>query len=176
MYTNDSEATSALMSYIWKLLRVNLGWKQSDYNMVPVVPVAQQPEVMMSGKPFLVYGSATAPPRHLYALRGESVSVIIYSTDVDEVTTVSRLLTDTFERQDEAASDVNSWLDKEQALQLAADPTWVRRNISFGTISSALVQNAVPSEQEGGYYSALLILECKYVSGHLAVTNGFSTL
>jgi hypothetical protein len=164
MTYKESNAAYALRSYVWKLLRVNLGWDQNDYGLVPIITLAQQPEVMQSGKPFLVYGSAFYSPNHLYALRGESISFNIFSTDVDEANTIANLLMDTFERQDESASDVNDWIDLER--ENGKD-----RNVSFATINAVLVEKAVPSDDEGGFVSALVMLDTKYTSERTPVTQ-----
>lgn len=166
----DKNATYALNSYVWKLLEANLGWEKSSYKgATPIIPTAQQPELMETGNTFLVYGSAVHPAEHLYALRRESVSYVIYGPSSTEVNKVINLLVDTFERQDEAAADVNDWLDAE------AEGRGYARNISFGTIREVLTERAEPADEEGGYVAGTIMLELKYtVNNQTVVTSGFT--
>jgi hypothetical protein len=164
MSYTESNASYALRSYVWKLLRQNLGWTEFDNGLIPIITTQQQPEAMEAGRPFLVYGSAIHQPGHLYALRTEAISYTIYATDIDEANTVANLLADTFERQDEAAADVNEWIDLERQHGKF-------RNVSFGTITAVLVEKAVPTDQEGGFYAATVMLQAKYTSNRTPVTQ-----
>jgi hypothetical protein len=167
---NEGVAVYGLNSYTWKLLRENLGWKSDDYmSGVPIIPSAQQPELMETGKPFIVYGGAVRPPGHLYVHREESVAYNVYGTSSTQVNKVVSLLAETFVRQDESAADVNEWLDKE------AVGRGYSRNVSFTTIRAVLSERAEPSDEEGGYVSGYVLLEYKYVAGDTGiVTSGFT--
>lgn len=171
MYTDrDKNATYALNSYVWKLVEANLGWEKSDYKgAAPIIPSQQQPEFMEIGKPFIVYGSAIQPAGHLYALRTESVSYNVYGTGHTEVNAVINLLAETFDRQDEAAADVNEWLAIEGPHRPAG-----KRAVSFGSIRTVMSERAEPSDEEGGFVAGFIMLEVKYTSIPTAQTNGFS--
>lgn len=158
MTYKSKSAVYALNSYTWKLLQVNLGWE--DYNGVPpIIPTAQQPEMLASGKAFIVYGSAMHPPDHLYALNTEAVSYLIYAPTSTEANNVASLFYETFKRQDDAATDVNDWLAKESATR-----TGGHRGVNFATIRSIMIEKAEPADEEGGFVSALVMLETKYVT------------
>ncbi len=153
MVYKDRNAVYALNSYLWKLLEANLGLTTADYQGAkPIIPASQQPELMTFGKPFVVYGSAVHAAQHLYALRSESVAYNIYSTSVTEANKIANLLVDCFERQDEAADDVNVWLGTEGN----------DRGISFATVKLSMVERAEPADEEGGFVSSLVLLEVKY--------------
>lgn len=161
-----NNAAYALNSYIWKLLEANLEWNKESYNgLVPIVPLAQQPELMQSGKPFLVYGSTDHPAGHLYALKSIGVAYTIYATTVNEANTIATLLVDTFERQDEAADDVNAWLNTEAAGRGSS------RGISFGTIKTNMAQKAEPADEEGGYVASFVLLEARYTAPNNTLTT-----
>lgn len=163
MVYEDKNANYALNSYVWKLLEANLEWDKADYEgATPIIPLAQQPELMQPGKPFLVYGSARHPSGHLYSLVKEAVSYTIYATSVAEVNRVANLLAETFERQDIAAIDVNEWLVAEGS----------NRGVHFGSIKTTIVEKAEPAEEEGGFYTGLVMLECVYtVDEHTIITS-----
>ena len=156
-------AVYALNSYTWQVLKANLGW--TEYGGTPlIIPDAQQPELMQSGKPFIVYGSAFQPAMHLYALNTESIAYSIYAPSGDNqpgsttANNVANLLYEVFKRQDDAAADVNAWLAKE-----AETRTGGHRGITFGTVRTVMVEKAEAADQEGGFVSALVMLEARYV-------------
>lgn len=167
---DNKNATYALNSYLWKLLEANLGWKKSDYEgKTPIVPIAQQPEMLQSAKPFIVYGSARHPSTDLYALVKGAVSYNIYSTSSTEADKIAGLIATAFARQDEAADDVNGWLAAEAVGRGKS------RDVAFGTIRTVMVNNAEPADEEGGFVSALVMLEIKYTEqNNSLVTTGFT--
>lgn len=167
----DRNAAYALNSYTWKLLEANLGWAKTDYQGAePIIPIAQQPEFMELGLPFLVYGSSIQPATHLYALRTESLSYTIYAPTTTEVNRIINLLAEVYDRQDEAADDVNSWLAVEAPTR-AGD----RRQVTFGSVRTVMSERATPADEEGGFVSGFILLEMKYVPEATTVqTSGFT--
>lgn len=146
MTWKGKSAVYALNKYTWALLKENLGW--TEFQGVPrIIPIAQQPELMQDGKTFIVYGSAFQPPNHLYALNTESIAYTIYGTSATEVDNVANMLYEVFKRQDEAAADVNAFANS---------------GVSFGSVRCVMTANAEPADQEGGFVSALVMLEVKY--------------
>lgn len=168
MTYEDNNAVYALNSYLWKLLEANLGWTKATYQgATPIIPLAQQPEFMALGKPFIIYGSSVHPTKHLYAVRKESVSYVIYSQSTTEINRIINLLVETFERQDEAAADVNEWLDADGAV----NEPW---GVSFKSISTTLSDPPREAEQEGGWNGGNVMLELQFsILSPSPVTNGF---
>lgn len=165
MYKNNS-AVYALNSYLWKLLEANLEWTKADYNgLVPIAPLAQQPELMQTGKPFIIYGSSNHPAGHLYSLDSDSIAYTIYAVTVTEANKIAQLMVDTFKRQDDAAADVNQWLDTEAAGR------GTTRGISFGSIKTSMAQKAEEAESEGGFVASFVLLEARYVSNNSTLTT-----
>jgi hypothetical protein len=170
---NNQNAVYALNSYIWKLLEANLGWDKADYtNRTPIIPVSQQPEFLQTARPFLVYGSALHPAEHLYSLKKEAVSYMIYSKSATEVNRIVDLLNETFARQDDAAEDVNNWL----AVEGTPGNRATARRVHFGTIRAIMAEKAEDApESEGGYAAGLVLVEAKYtVDDSNIITSGFT--
>ena len=162
----DNNAANALRSYVWKLLEANLGWTKDDYKgLVPIFPLSQEPEPKEIGKAFLVYNSSQRPAEHLYVQKCETIGYSIYANTVADLNTITTLLQDTFDRQDDAAADVNQWLDTEQQA------TGISRGISFGSIKTILVDRSDPADNEGGYVSSLVMVEAKYVTQNNTITT-----
>lgn len=162
----------ALNSYVFKLIEANNGVDKADYEGAsPVIPVQQQPEFLQKGKPFVVYGASTLPPTHLYVCRTSSVAYNVYATTSTEVNAIANTLAHAFERQDEAASDVNQHL----ALQAPHMPGGLKSNVEFQTVKLSMVETAAPADEEGGYYSAVVLVEIKYIVNSDDVqTTGFT--
>lgn len=162
-------AAYALNSYTWKVLEANLGWTKYQ-GKIPIIPSAQQPEFMESGLPFIVYGSAMLPVDDLYGLNTMSVAYNIYATTSTEVNKIANVLYEVFKRQDDAAADVNQWLGVEGVSRSGGG-----RGVSFGTIRVTMVEHAEPSDEEGGYVSAIVLLTARYTTGRdNLITTGFT--
>lgn len=169
MTYKERSAVYALNSYVWKLLEANLDWKK--YNgLTPIIPIAQQPEMMESAKSFIVYGSAFHSPGYLYEHKKEAISYMIYCPTATEVNRVANLLTDVFERQDDAAADVNDWLVVEQSGRGS------HRGVYFTSISCTMAERAEdPPEEEGGYAAGLVLIEAKFTVDKPDIkTTGFT--
>lgn len=168
---DDINAVNALNEYVRKLLNVNLGWEPVN-GVFPLVPLAQQPELLATGKPFIVYGWARHPVGHLYQHRRDSISYTVFAPDggneagSDIVERVINLLSDTFDRQDEAADDVNDYLEQVKT-EAGRD-----RKIGFTSIRTTVVENAQAAEEEGGIVAGLIMVDAQYVKlGETAITK-----
>lgn len=152
----ENSATYALNSYVRKLLEANLGLKKYQ-GLVPIVPVAQQPEMLQSNSAFLVYGSSHHPPSELYQHRRDAVSYAVYAPSSTEVNSIVELLFDVFQRQDDAAMDANDWLGVE------AQGRGYDRGIFFTSIRSTMANKAEDApDEEGGYAMGLVMVEMNY--------------
>lgn len=166
-------AAYALNDYTWKLLEYNLGWTKitpagMTASAVPIVPLSQQPEFMATKKPFIVYSTSVQPSAYLYAQRVETIGYTVFSTTVKETNDTLDVLLGAFERQDEAAEDVNEW------LHIQRTSGGKDRKVMFTTIRNQFVQKAVPANQEGGFVGGTILLECKYITSVQPVTSGFT--
>lgn len=152
-----------LRKYIWEVLKVNTDMAEADYgNLVPIVPVAEEPEITEYDKPYIVYGFASHPaePGNHFKKRG-SMTFVVYSTKFNEITDILNILETTFEREDEAARDVNAFTSR--------TPGFV--GLRFGTISLGFNEGPAPEEQEGGRQSGLLNIRFEYYVDYNVVTS-----
>lgn len=166
----EKNAVYALNSYMWKLVEANLGWTRWN-GVPPIIPVQQQPEIMQSGKSFMVYGSAFHPPGHLYQHKKQAASYMIYATTATEVNRIVELLFETFQRQDVAAHEVNDWLVTEGESREGG-----HRGVYFTSVKSTMAEKAEdPSEEEGGYFAGMVLVEMQYTTDPSnIVTTGFT--
>lgn len=160
---------SALNTYVWKVLEANVGLVKSDYNgLTPIIPRQQQPEFLTYAKPFLVYGSAIHPGTDFWGVRKESIAYNIYSTSSGMSNAIANLLALALERQDETATDINKHLD---SMVGHGD---VPRKITFGSVKVTVTNDSAPADEEGGFYTSLVMLEVVYTVYPVIKTTDFS--
>lgn len=145
-----------LRSYIWGLLKANTDMKESDYGtpgLVPIVPVAEAPELEQFSKPYIVYGYANDPTstNENYRQRG-SMSMAIYSTNFHQITNLLTILSTVFNEEDKAAKTVNEYT--------STIPQFV--GLRFSTISVGFLEGPSPEETEGGRESGLINIRYEY--------------
>lgn len=151
-----------LRGYAWEVLKRNTSMKESDYDgMIPIVPLAEEPEILTFGKPYMVYGYALNSSDSLYARKSGSMTFAIYNPNFRELTKILAVLTTAFERQDDAARDVNRWS--------STIPQFV--GINFGYINIGFVEGGTPEDTEGGAQSALINIRFEYYVDYDVVTN-----
>lgn len=151
----DTNIVYALNSYLWRVLKANLGWKESDYdNRVPIIPWQQQPEFLATGKPFVVYNSSPkksfSPP-----VQEEAVMYACYGVKPSDAYSVRNLIIDSLADEYNSSDNVNWWIDNEPR-----DP---KRKVSMTNGSVSLTHDAEPSDEEGGYTSSLIVLDISYL-------------
>lgn len=166
----DTNMMYALNTYVWKVLEANLGYSKTDYrDTVPIIPRQQVPEYLEIAKPFIVYGSAQHPSTDFWGVKRESVAYNVYSTSTTTSDGIINLLTNVLERQDEAAADINQHLD-----DLVSRSGDTARKITFGSVRVTVTNDSSPSDEEGGFYSSLLMLDVIYTIYPVIKTTGFS--
>jgi hypothetical protein len=143
-----------IRAYLWAVLKENTTMKESDYNgKVPIIPLSDEREFANSGKPYIIWGYASDPTytgEH-YRQRG-TMSFLIYSNKFNELQQIMTILHTTFNREDDAASDINAFT--------STIPQFI--GIRFGTVSVGFMEGPAPEETEGGRQSALLNIRYEY--------------
>lgn len=178
-YLNKS-IVYGINSYLKKLLEVNLDWEDETFTnslgetfkSSRIIPASQQPELINSGKPFIVYGSTIRSSGHLYALKIETIAYTVYSTSVTEVDKIIGLIDEALTRQDDSAVDLNNWFDLEGETNNRPGGS---RDLSVLSTKVVMAQKAEASESEGGYSSGTVMLECRYVVGDSGIETSFVT-
>lgn len=151
----DNKITPAylLRSYIWQLLKLNLGWTEANYgNLVPIVPVAEEPEISVFDKPYIVYGYALDGTGDLHARGSGSMTLVIYDANFRNLTQALNVIVTALERQDESARDVNRYT--------SSVPAFI--GLRFGYIRIGFTEGGTPETTEGGRQSALVNISFEY--------------
>ena len=179
-----ADAVYALNSYVNKALKVNLEWAPVSYtnsmgetvSATPIIPSQQQPELLATGKSFLVYGSAIEPVGKVWGLVNESVVYTVWSTSAREANATANLIRDLFQITDETAENVNTWLELEGGYNKATG-AWTRdRHIAFTAIRAGFIEKAEPSTQEDGWVSAMVTVETQYQKKNHSPVTRFTTV
>lgn len=144
-----------LRSYTWALLKANDPdvWDEDKYGgMIPIVPLAEEPELDQFNGPHMVYGYAIGATGRLNAMTEGSLTYAIYDQNFRRLTKTLIILQSAFERQDESARDVTAY----GSLVQPQTGVFPYRGIRFGSIDIGFVEGGSPEETEGGRQSALI--------------------
>jgi len=165
----EYNATYALNSYVWKVLEANLGWVKVK-NRVPIVPLNQEPEMMETGKDFIVYGSSKPSAGHLYDHKRVVTSYNIVAGTATALNKIAELLFDVLKRQDDSAADINDWLKTEAGSRAGG-----HRGVYFTSVRAYAVETVDNDEKEGGWVTTTLIVEMTYTTEPQEIkTTGFT--
>jgi hypothetical protein len=155
-----------IRSYAWKLLNNNqpFDWTTSNYGgKIPIVPLSEEPDISEYSWPYIIYGYAYDPNNRLYARKTGSMTFAIYDQDNRRLGRTMNTLVTAFEREDEAARDVNRYTDMLRDGTVAgSQQNSGFQGLTFGYISMNYVESGVPEETEGGRQSALISLRYEY--------------
>lgn len=144
-----------IRSYAWEVLRANDPgtWNKDKYGgLIPIVPLAEEPELSEYDGPHIVYGYANDPTGDLPARKGGSLTFAIYDQNFRRLTKTITVLQTAFERKDETARDVNEYTSSLAPFI----------GITFGFIDIGFVEGGSPEESEGGRQSALVNIRYEY--------------
>lgn len=159
MVATIKHPTYLLNKYIWELLKVNLGLKETDYadtqvsSRVPIVPSGQDEALVAINKPFLVYGYAEDMTPDLFAKRSGSVSYSVWSTSVSEINNILNIIRAAMEQHDDTARDVNRFTTNLGGTNIG---------IRFGDIYVGYLEGPSPEETEGGRQVGVITLRYQY--------------
>jgi len=136
--------------YAWEVLKRNMGdvWDEENYgDLVPIVPVAEEPDLSEFTGPHIVWGYASDSTGRLFAQNGGSVTFAVYDDDFRRLTKTMNILQAAFERQDETARDINKYSTSKGGAFIG---------VRFGSVWIGFVEGGTPEDSEGGRQSALI--------------------
>lgn len=142
-----------LIDYIWAVLKKNTDMKESDYEgLVPIVPLSEAPELTQYAKPFIVYGYAESPSHDLWVRRSGNMAFVIYADNFHQLSKITNVISNAFDRADESARDVN--------VYTSTVPGFI--GLRFGAIQLSYVEGGSPEETEGGRVSSAVNIRYEY--------------
>lgn len=145
-----------LRAYIWQVIKLNTDLKESDYGgNVPIVPLAEEPELTDYAKPYIVYGYSETPTAETHVRQRGNMAFIVYSQNFRTISQLVNIITRAFEKGDESARRVNEYTSTIPAFL----------GLRFGTIEVSFVEGGGPEEAEeteGGRQNAIVNINYEY--------------
>lgn len=159
-----------LRMYAWAVLKRNEPgtWDESKYgNLIPIVPLAEEPEIDEYDGPHIVYGYALSQLNSLPARKTGSMTFALYDQNFRRLTRTMTILQTAFERMDESATDVNKFTSN----YTTGANNRPFEGLSFGYISLGFTEGGTPEETEGARQSALLNIKFEYYVDYNVITD-----
>lgn len=163
MVATNKHPSYLLNKYVWEVLKVNHGLKETDYadtqvpSRVPIVPSGQDAALVAINKPFLVYGYSEETTPDVYAKRSGSLSYAVWSTSVGEINSILNTIRAAMERHDETAKDVNRYTTNLGGTNIG---------IRFGDIYVGYLEGPSPEETDGGRQAGVITLRYQYFADY----------
>lgn len=159
-----------LRSYIWELLKTNDPdtWDEDKYGgLVPIVPLAEEPELDEFSGPHIVYGFAVSGTNPLPAIESGSMTLVIYDDNFRRLTKTMNIIQVALGRLDESARDVNRFTSS----VAGANNNYPFSGMSFAYIGLGFSEGGSPETSEGGRQSALLNIRFDFLANYNVVTD-----
>lgn len=154
---NSIVAPFLLRAYAWEVLKANTTLRETNYEgRVPIVPLAEEPDIKKYAKPYVVYAYSEQAPVALSARQIGNMAFVVNALSVSELARIVNVLARTFERADDSARDVNEFT--------STIPTFL--GLRFGTIEIALVDVDEPEESEGGVMQGIVNVRYEYYTNY----------
>lgn len=151
-------AVSKIRQYVWDNLTTAKILKESDYiadgfitPLVPIIPTQQVPEFnnLLGGKTYMVYDFETIGYDEQWFICQENLIFTIVSNDYSKIVEITQFLIDLFRRNDESATDINSWQDSASKFK-------------FHTFILKTASSPTPVTEEGGRQMGEIEITYKY--------------
>ena len=161
--SNRIQAANILRLYVWELLlahglldKITVQTEAGAVNLLPVIPIEDEPKVANSGKTYIIYGYGENLAGDLNVVKNGAFSLRIVSdstTEIGEITTtISRALDD----EDVSAQNVNSWSNEYM--------NGVFVGIRFTTLNVSYVSSPEPPDTEGGRGYGIMNVSYRYIT------------
>jgi hypothetical protein len=164
-----------IRAYAWKILKTNMGdvWDESKYDgLIPIVEVAEDPELEGLSGPHIIYGYAVASSGIFYPHNRGSVTFAVYDDNFRRLTKTMNILQAAFERQDDTARDINNFTTNfTTSLDLDNNPRKPFVGMRFGSVWVGFTEGGTPETSEGGRQSALINISFNYFVDYDVITT-----
>lgn len=142
-----------LRLFVWEVLKINSNLETVN-DLVPIVPLEDEPVLADTGKPYIIYGYAEMDARKSDLNRRGVLSLRIVAPTTAELTSISNILASVFEDRDRATEAVNRWSSTMPALI----------GIRFTETRVTFVERGEPAESEGGPVNTVVNISYEYIT------------
>lgn len=151
--TNKIIPAHLLRLYAWEVLKNNTSIGLID-NLVPIIPISDEPQVRDAGKTYMIYGYTEDSDTDLTEVRGGLFVLRIIGKTFAEVGEITSVLSRAFENEDESAANINLWSSTNDALV----------GIRFTNTRINYVEGGTPPDEEGGEIEGQVHIKYRYVT------------
>jgi len=145
-----------IRQYIWALLKTNepTDWNEANYGgLTPVVPLGEDADLEQFPGPTIVYQFSDLRTGTMWMRGRGAMSFAVRDTNLRRLTRTMTILKEALNRYDEAARDINEYMD------LKGSP-W--NSIGFGTVYVTFSDGGAPATTEGGEMVGVISIEFDY--------------
>lgn len=172
MAINNVHPVHAINRYLWSRIEAEQILKRDDYKtagmtvgMIPIVPVEETAELItiiesqsgISSRPYVVYTFSRINTGQMWYMKSHQIAYSIRSSDDYKMGQLVNLFEHEFERYDESARRVNTYMQ--------ASPAALKK-FSFKHISLQQVSGPLPAESENGENEALVTITATFTEPH----------
>jgi len=157
MISNKILPAHILALYTWEVLKLNTSLEKIG-NLVPIIPLEDEPKFSDSGKTYLIYGYAENENPGNHEIKRGVFSLRVVGKTFGEVGQITNVLSRAFEDEDATAENVNIWSTENDVLH----------GIRFTSICTSYLDGGDAADSEGGNEEAIISISYSYVT-HLKV-------
>lgn len=155
-------AVYALNNYVFKVLEANSVMAKIN-GMTPIIPSSMESDFASQPEPFIIYGHSKGATRDMYFWEHENIAYTIWAGTPGKVTDIVTVLDYALGRHDDAAGDVNAWINGTAAFE----------PITFTNISTLSAQGPSPEKSENGKVSGLVVVSYSYIAKRDSILTRF---
>jgi hypothetical protein len=159
MISNKTVAAHILRLYAWEMLRENGALSKitvGGIDLIPIIPVEDEPEFRDSGKAYIIYGWAENEESNVEGIKRGNLAFRIIAEDSNQLSYITSILSKGLCGEDVAAESVNWWSSSYQDADFIG--------IRFTWIDTILIESADPAIAEGGQVEGNVMVGYRYVS------------
>lgn len=161
--SNRVQPASILRLYIWELLqahellsKIQVQTPSGPADILPVIPIEDEPKVANSGKTYIIYGFGENQGGNLNEIKNGAFSIRVVSDSTTEIGEITTTISRAFEDEDKSAANVNAWSSiAMNGVLIGIRFTWL--NVSF-------ISSPEPPDTEGGKGYGIMNISYRYIS------------
>jgi hypothetical protein len=113
--------------------------------------------------PYIVFTWTTPRIGTDWFIQSEQITYLIYSTELDEIRTITNFIIDSMKQYDRSAINVQTWLEKQPpSVEVNGQMVNPYEALEIHTISVDSASSPTPIDQAGGRMEAIVTLDVQY--------------
>lgn len=158
MITNKIIPAYIIRLFLWEVLSLNEALSKIDTpngQLIPILPVEDEPRVADSKKAYIIYGYAESEAQRIEQERRGIFSARIWAPTFAQLVEITNLIASTFESSDFATEAVNRYSSNYAGGALVG--------IRFTHLKTTYIEGGEAAETEGGPVDGVVNISYNYV-------------